>query len=230
MELGFIAGTISTTIFTVSNIPMLVKAARTRSLRSYSYTHIVMNNAANLIHWLYVLALPFGPIWVLHSFYTISALLMLVWYLRYEKRSSKSLADKRTRRNPFSLPVTRGCRTLNKSRSYDHKNLLLHKLRSRLIAIFAVSLTICVGSSLATLLADNAESAYIDPHEMTDRQVTVSVERTPWFRKPEFVQVMEKHDRFLPELVKWRRLFGQHADELARLLKSFPGSEGLRND
>jgi uncharacterized protein with PQ loop repeat len=85
MEPGVIAGTISTTVFTLSNIPMLLKAARTHNLQSYSYTYIIMNNLANLIHWLYISAMPFGPIWILHGFYTISAMMILVWYLRYEK-------------------------------------------------------------------------------------------------------------------------------------------------
>ncbi len=85
MEFSIIAGTISSSIFALSNIPMLLKAIRTRSLRSYSFVYILMNNAANLIHWIYISALPPGPLWFLHSFYTISALLMLVWYLRYEK-------------------------------------------------------------------------------------------------------------------------------------------------
>jgi uncharacterized protein with PQ loop repeat len=76
MEIEFIAGTISTTIFTLSNIPMIRKAVRTRSLHSYSYTHILMNNIANLIHWLYVIMLPPGPIWFLHAFYTLSSALM----------------------------------------------------------------------------------------------------------------------------------------------------------
>jgi uncharacterized protein with PQ loop repeat len=85
MEPGVIAGTISTTVFTLSNIPMLLKAARTHNLQSYSYTYIIMNNLANLIHWLYISAMPFGPIWVLHGFYTVSSVLILLWYLRYEK-------------------------------------------------------------------------------------------------------------------------------------------------
>ncbi len=84
MDLKLIAGTISTTIFALSNIPMLLKAAKTRSLRSYSYAYILMNNAANVVHWIYILTLPFGPIWFLHGFYTISALLLLSWYRRYE--------------------------------------------------------------------------------------------------------------------------------------------------
>jgi uncharacterized protein with PQ loop repeat len=85
MEPNVIAGTISTTIFALGNIPMLYKAFRTRDLGSYSYSYIVMNNIANLIHCFYVFALPLGPIWFLHGFYTVSALLMLFWYLWFEK-------------------------------------------------------------------------------------------------------------------------------------------------
>lgn len=83
-DITVIAGTISTTIFAVSNIPMLVKAVKTKSLKSYSYAYILMNNAANLVHWVYVISLPVGPIYILHTFYTLSALLLLAWYIRYE--------------------------------------------------------------------------------------------------------------------------------------------------
>ena len=91
MELNVIAGTISTTIFTLGNIPMLLKAFRTRDLSSYSYSYIVMNNLANFIHCFYVFALPLGPIWFLHGFYTITALFMLIWYLRYEYGKLKKI-------------------------------------------------------------------------------------------------------------------------------------------
>jgi hypothetical protein len=84
INLYIAAGIISTTLFAVSNIPMLTKAARTRNLKSYSFPHIVFSNVGNLVHWIYIADLPFGPIWFLHTFYTITAMLMLVWYLRYE--------------------------------------------------------------------------------------------------------------------------------------------------
>lgn len=84
MEANVLAGIISTSIFALSNIPMLVKAVRTKSLQSYSFSYIIMHNAANIIHWVYVLSLPPGPIYVLHSFYTLAALLLLIWYANYE--------------------------------------------------------------------------------------------------------------------------------------------------
>jgi hypothetical protein len=34
---------------------------------------------------MYVSGLPFGPVWILQAFFTVSAALMLFWYLRYEK-------------------------------------------------------------------------------------------------------------------------------------------------
>jgi hypothetical protein len=86
MDIQLIAGILSTTIFALSNVPMLVKAATTRSLSSYSYVHILMNNAANGLHWIYISELPIGPIWFLHGFYTLSAIVMLILYLRYECR------------------------------------------------------------------------------------------------------------------------------------------------
>jgi uncharacterized protein with PQ loop repeat len=80
-----IAGVASSAIFIASNLPMLIKAFRTKDLASYSLGHITLSNLGNLIYWLYVLALPVGPIWFLHGFFTVSTALMLLFYLRYEK-------------------------------------------------------------------------------------------------------------------------------------------------
>lgn len=77
------AGFASTLIFLVSSLPMLIKAWRTRDLRSYSPVNISLANVGNLTYWLYIYSLPFGPAWLLHGFNTLSTLLMLVWYLRY---------------------------------------------------------------------------------------------------------------------------------------------------
>ena len=79
-----IAGSISALLFISANFPMLLKAYRTRDLRSYSLSNIVLVNVGNGLYWLYIIQLPAGPIWLLHSFYTIASILMLVWYLRYE--------------------------------------------------------------------------------------------------------------------------------------------------
>jgi uncharacterized protein with PQ loop repeat len=80
-----IAGFTSSMIFVMSNLPMLFKAFKTKDLKSYSPIHIALSNLGNLLYWLYVISLPIGPIWFLHGFFTLSTLLMLVLYLRYEK-------------------------------------------------------------------------------------------------------------------------------------------------
>ena len=72
-----------TAVFAGSMLPMLVKAARTRDLSSYSIGNLVLANIGNAVHSVYVFPLPPGPIWVLHTFYLVSSALMLHWYLRY---------------------------------------------------------------------------------------------------------------------------------------------------
>ena len=84
MELPVIAGAISTTIFALSTLPMLLKAFRTKDLRSYSLGNILLSDVGNVIHSVYVFSLPAGPIWLLHSFYLFTTGLMLVWYVHYE--------------------------------------------------------------------------------------------------------------------------------------------------
>ena len=86
INLPVIVGAISTTIFALSTLPMLMKAFRTKDLKSYSLGNILLSNVGNVIHSIYVFSLPPGPIWLLHSFYLVTTGLMLVWYLRYERR------------------------------------------------------------------------------------------------------------------------------------------------
>ena len=91
MTLPIIAGSLSNVIFVVSYLPMLVKAARTRDLSSYSLGSMVLANAGNVIHSLYVFHLPPGPLWALHSFYLVTTGLMLLWYVRYTRRTARSI-------------------------------------------------------------------------------------------------------------------------------------------
>jgi hypothetical protein len=81
--LSLIAGTISSFIFASSNVPMLWKAYKTRDLHSYSLLNIVLVNAGNLLYWWYVVNLPLGPVWILHSFYTVASVILLYLYARY---------------------------------------------------------------------------------------------------------------------------------------------------
>lgn len=85
MDLAVIAGILSTGLFAMSYLPMLVKAARTKDLSSYSLGNIAITNVGNAVHSLYVFSLPLGPIWFLHTFYLVASALMLMWFLRYRK-------------------------------------------------------------------------------------------------------------------------------------------------
>ena len=88
-----IAGAMSSAIFATSALPMLIKAFRTKDLKSYSLPSIALSNIGNVIHSIYIYSLPAGPIWILHSFYLITTGLMLLWYLRYERRVSSRTAE-----------------------------------------------------------------------------------------------------------------------------------------
>jgi hypothetical protein len=80
-----LAGAVASVIFVGSTLPMLVKAARTRDLGSYSLGNILLSNVGNLVQSIYVFHLPAGPIWALHGFHLVTTALMLVWYLRYTR-------------------------------------------------------------------------------------------------------------------------------------------------
>lgn len=84
-QMQMVAGSLAGLIFAAGSMDMLVKAWRTKDLRSYSLGQIVLNNVGNLFYWLYVLSLPFGPIYFMHGFFTLVSLLMLVWYFAYRK-------------------------------------------------------------------------------------------------------------------------------------------------
>lgn len=93
MDLAVFAGVVSTGLFAMSYLPMLVKAARTKDLSSYSLGNLAITNLGNLVHSVYVFALPFGPIWLLHGFYLVASALMLAWFLRYRATGRRSISD-----------------------------------------------------------------------------------------------------------------------------------------
>jgi len=64
-QLSLIAGAISSLMFVSSQVPMLLKAYKTRDLSSYSYLNIILVNVGNLIYRFYITSLPPGPIWLL---------------------------------------------------------------------------------------------------------------------------------------------------------------------
>jgi hypothetical protein len=69
----------------IGTLPMVIKAFRTKDLKSYSLGNIALSNVGNMIYWIYQAGLPFGPAWFLHGFNTLATFLMLLLYLRHEK-------------------------------------------------------------------------------------------------------------------------------------------------
>jgi uncharacterized protein with PQ loop repeat len=89
-----IAGALSTGVFVLATLPMLVKAAKTKDLASYSAGNLLLSNVGNVVYSFYVFSLPFGPAWALHAFNVIVGMLMLSWWLRYRHcRQHVSTAD-----------------------------------------------------------------------------------------------------------------------------------------
>ena len=85
-EVALVAGSVAAGIFMLSQLPMLIKAGRTKELGSYSALNIVLSNVGNVIYAVYVFSLPPGPIWAMHSFYLTATALMLFWYLQHRLR------------------------------------------------------------------------------------------------------------------------------------------------
>jgi len=103
-SLPTLAGLASTVIFAVSTLPMLVKAYHSRDLSSYSLGNIALANVGNVVHSVYVLSLPPGPIWVLHAFYVVTSGLMLGWFLRYGLRRPPHRPSDGMGRSPDAPP------------------------------------------------------------------------------------------------------------------------------
>ena len=81
--MAVLAGSASTTLFVVSYLPMLIRAVRTRDLRSYSRSSLVIANVGNVVQAGYIISLPAGPLWFLHGFYLVASALMLGLHLRH---------------------------------------------------------------------------------------------------------------------------------------------------
>jgi uncharacterized protein with PQ loop repeat len=107
MNAATLAGMVSTVLFAVANLPMVVKAIRSGDLRSYSASALILGNVGNLVYTIYVLSLPVGPIWVLHGFYLTTMAIMLVLY------ASSSLHARRAARDAAGLapPPSPGAKT-----------------------------------------------------------------------------------------------------------------------
>ena len=91
-QIAVLAGMCATALFVLSTLPMLVKAARTQDLSSYSGSNLVIANAGNAVQTLYVITLPPGPVWALHAFNTAASALMLIWWLPRGSRNTPASA------------------------------------------------------------------------------------------------------------------------------------------
>ena len=83
MNTATMAGIASTLIFAGSTLPMVVRAARTRDVSSYSRSHLFMTNAGNAVHTVYIASLPPGPVWLLHCMYSFVAAFMFAAHRRW---------------------------------------------------------------------------------------------------------------------------------------------------
>ena len=82
-ELALFAGSAAAAIFMIAQLPMLIKACRTKNLASYSFANIGLANVGNLLYSVYVIHVPVGPVWAIHLFNQTTSGLMLFLYLRY---------------------------------------------------------------------------------------------------------------------------------------------------
>jgi hypothetical protein len=105
MDVAVLAGSLSTAIFVSSALPMLLKAARTRDLDSYSRGQLVLANVGNVVNSVYVYSLPLGPIWLLHTFNLVCTLLMLAWHVRYAGRRAPAKPTRHEVREEPTLTV-----------------------------------------------------------------------------------------------------------------------------
>ncbi|MBI5928499.1 MAG: hypothetical protein HY862_04280 [Chloroflexi bacterium] len=106
-QIQILAGAVCSFIFMSATFPMLYKAWRTKNMASYSLLNIGLNNAGNLLYWLYVTTLPLGPVWLLHGFNTIVTLIMLIWCLIYrvDKQPIQRLSAELKRQTAIFAPI-----------------------------------------------------------------------------------------------------------------------------
>ena len=91
-DLAWLAGSAAAAIFMISQLPMLIKACRTKNLASYSFANIGLANLGNLLYAVYVVQVPIGPVWAIHGFNLTTSGLMLFWYLRHGRPADRSPA------------------------------------------------------------------------------------------------------------------------------------------
>ena len=115
--LAVLAGSVSTALFVASVLPMLLKAARTGDLGSYSIGNLALANIGNVVYAVYVFSLPVGPIWALHSFYILSSLAMLAMWVSYRRRAARADQESSSRRTAGGATVRNASRQMATSSS-----------------------------------------------------------------------------------------------------------------
>ena len=91
MSPATLAGAVSTVLFTLSIAPMVWRAARTQDLASYSREHLLVTYLFTLVHTGYVVSLPPGPVWLLHTVHVTSTALMLLWKVQHDRRIGRGV-------------------------------------------------------------------------------------------------------------------------------------------
>jgi uncharacterized protein with PQ loop repeat len=94
-QFALFAGSAAAAIFIISQLPMLIKARRTKNLTSYSFANIGLANVGNALYAVYVFQVPVGPVWATHAFNLTTSGLMLFWYLRYGWRPQADAGNRR---------------------------------------------------------------------------------------------------------------------------------------
>jgi hypothetical protein len=115
-ELALFAGSAAVAIFMISQLPMLIKACRTKDLTSYSFANIGLANLGNVLYAVYVLQVPPGPVWAIHLFNLTTSGLMLALYLRYGRSAGDTAG-------PDAPPVPNGGRPAVETA--EHRDLVL---------------------------------------------------------------------------------------------------------
>jgi uncharacterized protein with PQ loop repeat len=100
-DFALFAGSAAAAIFMIGQLPMLIKACRTRNLASYSFANIGLANVGNLLYAVYLLQVPMGPAWAVHGFNLLTSGLMLAMYLRYGWRSDPSRVPSAVSKTPL---------------------------------------------------------------------------------------------------------------------------------
>nr|NIT55683.1 hypothetical protein [Fodinibius sp.]NIV10651.1 hypothetical protein [Fodinibius sp.]NIY24267.1 hypothetical protein [Fodinibius sp.] len=99
-------------------------------------------------------------------------------------------------------------------------------LRLRIGLFIALHILFAFSSTLNSI--DRIEEEHnFEAHYQKSKTTLEGIEG---FGDPTFNRIIDIHDQYLSEFGKWRGLFSRYAGELAKLVKTFPGSQRLSED